>query len=361
MKIKFLLLFFILFTNHAFAQSDWLILNLPMSNLLGKEVSDYHSGQIDLQMNGQYLTEFKIDTFATADDLQEYNSQYRSFLTKYFQRSKSTIQEVKAKKLLIQSLSPDAFLSMDVGSQYVYSGISADTVEITVSMKRDINVNYSKFIKDAAKLVTGSASSVVLPKVLALVDSVSSKSKDSVTYKMKVANPNVFYKVKIVKIGKPKTDWDRYYKCFYTKADAADGPTGEDITLTYDAMETANETFALYPEYGGKKRKDINFKLRAKVVNGDLKLFYVYTTGKVKNVENETEIPVAVENKQLYWKLNQSLIYSFPTNDGETTKLVYLTLRAEATGPNTIVVHNGVKGLPISYLKYPELNLVYPY
>ena len=143
-----------------------------------------------------------MDTIQSADGIVEYNLKLKSFVSKFFTSSKSRVIEVKAKKLVITNLYIESVREMMVGSLYVYSGLSAKSVDITIKVKKEAGVDPEEIIKAATSLIANRKVTKALTKFIPLFDSTSYSSLDTLSYKMTMVNPNIFYKVKIVQIKK---------------------------------------------------------------------------------------------------------------------------------------------------------------
>ncbi|MBW4888483.1 hypothetical protein KXQ82_02100 [Mucilaginibacter sp. HMF5004] len=365
MKTKnHLLVLLIMLSFNAFSQSQWLRLNYPQSNILGKGVISYRAGEITFKLDGDNIENPQIDNSISADELSEYNQEYKNFITKYFSINRYKITQVKAKKMVIKSLNYVSLLKMNVGSNYVYSGLSADSVEVTVKTRKDNKFNYSKVLKDVTSIITAGQEVSIVSKIIPLLDSISSESKDSVSYKMLVANPDVFYKVKIVKLLNGSShDWNKYFLYFssnlHVRDDGQNAPTNIDSTfeLEWTPNETRNASYSRYPEFWGKDRKDVEFRLLTKKISNDLRLFISYKSGKFSNNWVNIEVPYSVIDNKRYWNMDRQLVYTFEFKN--VIKLVYVQIRAYQKNDNVITIISSDSGDKQTFMQYPEVSLEY--
>lgn len=367
MNARFILLIMTFFcTTCAYSQTNWLTLNYPQSDIFGKAVKDLKNGDINFIPIRPKIDNIKLDVSQSSDELNEYNKQFKNFISKYFSTEKFSVKEVKAKKLVIKSLNYESVKRLTEGDKYIFSALSADSVEIIVKSKKSTDINYSKAIKDISGLITGDKAAEVVTKIIPFLDSISTHKEDSISYKMTLANPNVYYKVKLIKFnGITKHDWDnKYWKNFYNpngriKSNRADSlePT---FNLIYTPLEDRNYTSpAIYPEvWGGGDPKDKKVRLIAKKVNNELKLFIQYTN-TIDGAWNDYEVKAETIDGKKYWKLDRTLIYSFEI--GKITKLVYVQVRGEENGKDIIMIKSWGSSLQdkLTFMQYPEMKFKY--
>lgn len=364
----FLLITTLLCTSVAYAQTNWLTLNYPQSDIFGKAVENIQKGDLNFKPLKPKIVNVKLDESQSSDEINEYNQQFKNFISKYFSSEKYLLTEVKAKKLVIKSLNYETVKRLTSGDKYIFSALSADSVEIIIKSKKLKDVNYSKAIKDIAGLITGDKAVEVVTKIIPFFDSLSTHKDDTISYKMTLANPNVYYKVKLIKfIGITKHDWDnKYWKNFRnpngiikTRTDVAiaDQPT---FNLVYTPSEDKNSTLPpIYPEvWGGGDPKDKKVRLTAKKVNNELKLFIQYTN-TIDGGWNDYEVKAETVEGKKYWKLDRTLIYSFEI--GKVTKLVYVQVRGEENGKDTIIIKSWGSSLQdkLTFMQYPEMKFQY--
>lgn len=367
MKAKSFLLILSLFCIRVtYSQSNWLTLSYPQSDIFGKAVNGLQNGDIDFKPLKPKIENIKLDVSQSSDEMNEYNQQFTNFISKYFSSSKFTITEVKAKKLVIKSLNYESVKKLTSGDKYIFSALSADSVEITVKSKKSKDMNYSKAINDIANLITGDKAAEVVIKIIPFIDSLSISKDDTLSYKMTLANPNVYYKVKLIKFkGITKHDWDnRYWKNFSNpngriisnRTDALE-PT---FNLVYTPSEDKNSTFpSIYPEvWGHGDPKDKKVRLTAKKINNELKLFIQYTNS-IDGAWNDYEVKAETIDGKKYWKLDRTLIYSFEIR--KITKLVYVQVRGEEYGKDTIMIKSWGASLQdkLTFMQYPEMKFKY--
>lgn len=363
--MKPLLVFIILSTTFVsvFGQTQWLKLTYPESGILGKAVLCYRDGNINYDPVGPSLISPKVDISTSADDLTEYNERFRNFVTRYFTSNRFHLTEVKSKKLVIKSLNIEEVIKLREGKKYVYSAISADSVEITTKVKKGQVADISKLMKDVSSLVTGVQTAGIVEKVVSFLDSISYSNEDSVAYKMTVANPDVFYKIKIIKFENlARRDWERYWKFFTNPSGRItnNGQPEPTFNLIYTPLETTNSTNEIYPEFWGPKDpNDVRFRLTAKKINDSLRLFIQYRGRSFNNQWNDVEIAPRFYNGKRYWVFDRSLIYTFDFRN--TTKMVYIQVRGEENGPDKIKITSWSPLIKdkMTFMQYPEIKLKY--
>jgi hypothetical protein len=352
-------------TTLAYSQTNWITLSYPQSDIFGKAVLNIEKGDLNFLPHVPPFKTTKLDESTSSDEVNEYNEKFKSFISKYFSSAKFSVTEVKAKKLVIKSLNIQDVKKLSSGSKYIFSAISADSVEVIVKSKKSKDVDYTKAIKDISSLITGDKAVEVVTKIIPFFDSISTHREDSLSYKMVLANPNVYYKVKLIKYkGITKHDWEnRYWKNFTNpngiiKSNRKDGlqPT---FNLIYTPLETQNSTPSIYPEvWGGGDPKHIRFRLCTKKVDGELKL-YIQHTGSIDGTWNDYEVKSETVDGKKYWKLDRALIYSFEI--GKITKLVYIQVRGEENGKDTIMIKSWGSSMQdkLTFMQYPEVKFEY--
>jgi hypothetical protein len=360
----------------SFSQSTWLQIKYPQSKILGKSVKSYHDEQIDFNLSDDDLTNPKIDTAVSADELTEFNTHYKNFITKFFSSKKYTLKEISAKRVLIQTLNFNSVVKMNINSQYVFAGMTADSVDILLSVKKEIRMDYSKVIKDVAGLLTGKVSSVT-SKVLPLLDSVKSESRDSITYRVRLANKEVFFLCKIVKLTDGPHDLGRFYKLFFkdvrVQYDSQRDATKQEqksrqleleenkngfFSLIYSPLGENNKSMSLVPEFWGQDNKNVRVWLLTKADGNDLKLYVGYNKGQMVNEEHYYEIQPTTFKGKKYWNLDSHFLFSYFFKN--LTKFVYVTVKAEQESDTSIKIYKTFNRLnPASYIKYPDVRLEY--
>ena len=218
---RFLLsLAMLLYTVSVFGQ-DWINLEYPMSGILGRPVDNVtynrskQASNINWKIGIKYDNTPEVDTYQSAESITEYQDKFRNFITKYFNTDNHSIRSVKAHGIKVRSLSQISIDSLQEGNKYIYEGVAADSTTIWIAFKKDLNIDVSKAINDAASIAFNSSQSTELvKKILPTLDSISYKSNDSIYYKVVIKNPNVYSKVKIIKLNKVDThDWESI--CLY--------------------------------------------------------------------------------------------------------------------------------------------------
>lgn len=227
-------------------------------------------------------------------------------------------------------------------------------------------MDLSRAIKNVSSLIKSENIAEVVP----LLDSINYSKMDSVFYRITLINPNIFYKVKIVSLKKLKHYWGKYYKYFNSPTSSITSPSDSQTSgikrpknippaflLIYTPLEDLNQSYELYPEFWGKDRTEVRFKLIIREVNGDLKLYISYTKGEANNTWVDYEVISKVVSGKKYWILDRKLVYYFDYKD--ITKLVYITLKAQQIDDHTIKVSNYIDTRRLSFMQYPALEFSY--
>lgn len=364
-KSFFLLVVLIFISNSYYSQTNWITLTNPESNIFGRAVTDLNNGDLNFTPHIPQLSVGKLDESQSSDEINEYNEKFKSFISKYFASNKFSVAEVKAKKLVIKSLNIEDVKKLALGNKYIFSAISADSVTVIIKSKKSTDFDYSKALKDIAGVITTNKTVEIVTKILPFLDNISTKNKDSISYKMVLVNPNVYYKVKLIKYkGITRHDWEnRYWKSFNNpngriKSDRKDG-LEPSFNLIYTPMEDKSTSNANYPEvWGGGDPKHILFRLRAKKINNELKLFIQYT-GSMGGGWNDYEVKSEIIDGKKYWKLDRTLIYSFEIRN--VTKLVYIQVRGEENEKDVITIKNWGSTMQdkLTFMQYPEIKFEY--
>ena len=191
MKKQFTLFFLTIFCVSCFAQQvKWVDLKYPQSGVLGRGIQKVNNGdQVWDPLSENY--NLKFNTYTSADEITEYANKFRSFISKFFNFEKTKIKSITVKKLLVKSLDLESIQQMSSGTKFAYEGLTADTVIVTVSVKKNTEVDIEKLADNIANTLNANSTEVVW-KIVPFLDSMSYKSADSLTYKLAIYNPNVY-------------------------------------------------------------------------------------------------------------------------------------------------------------------------
>lgn len=343
---------------------DWITMPVPRSGILGAPVSKIKNGDPNLNFGIRYDKNPKIDTAESAESITEYKEQFRNFITKYFNTSKVTIATTEAFKLKIRTLSQETIDKLQVGAKYVYEGIAADSVEFTLSAKKEFSADISKAVKDIAGQITGQQATDIVEKIVPFLDSISYTRNDSIYYKVTVKNPNVYYKIKVIqlkKVGNPcNCDWEKNcFLYFVNKAENNDFP--RTIRLEDDFTNEKSTTVSRYPEFCGKDRKDVQYFLKVEKGNDGLHLWIYQSNANVDNSAVQyKEVPFRDNVGKREWRLNRTFLYRFDKNG--IIKNVFIEVSARQVNENSLDIINWKEGTnslgdnALSCLKYPEFK-----
>ncbi|MDD2987303.1 hypothetical protein [Flavobacterium sp.] len=343
---------------------DWITLTTPQSGILGAPVKEIKNGDLNFNFGLKYDKNPAIDIRESAESITEYQEKFRNFVTKYFNTSKVSLQTTNAYSLKVRSLNQEAIDNLQVGGKYVYEGISADSVTITLSAKKEFNADISKALKDISAAITSPEAAPIIEKVAPFIDSIRYERNDSVFYKITVKNPNVYYKVKVIKLKKNgnicNCDWEKRCFLYFVNRDATnDFP--RTIRLENDFTGEKSTTISRYPEFCGRDRKDVQYYLKVEKDDNGLHL-YVYATNANVNssAQRFLEVPYRDNNGNREWRLNRTFLYRF--DKGGVIKNVFIEVSARQSSENSLDILNWREGTnsfgdnALTALKYPEFK-----
>ncbi len=115
---------------------------------------------------------------------------------------------------------------------------------------------------------------LIISQNFSVFDSITSQKQDSISYKMILANPNVYYKIKIVKFNKiTNHNWEKYWMSLKIKMESRRSKintTPEKFTLEVDPVELKNSSTEIDQNFGVEIDKYYQTSCKNKV---RLKLF----------------------------------------------------------------------------------------
>lgn len=358
---------FVLIISESYGQ-DWITLKTPQSGLLGAPVKKVKNGDINFNFALKYDKAPSVETRQGPDNSTEYENMFRNFTTKYFNSTKTSVQTVNAHNLKVRYLSQESIDQLQIGGKYVYEGISADSVTITIASKKEFSADISKAIKDISSTITNPSATGIIEKIAPILDSISYTKNDSIHYKVTIKNPNVYYKVKIIKLKKTTNvcncDWEKNCFLYFVNKENDDFP--RKIILTDDFIGEKSTTLSRYPEFCGKDRKEVQYQLKL-IQNKDTKKLHLYvygTSSKVNNpMEEKLEVPFRDNGEIREWRLDRTFLYRYSKKG--IIKNVYIEVSARQTGEKTIEIINWKEGTnsfgnnALTTLKYPEFKAKY--
>jgi hypothetical protein len=134
------------------------------------------------------LTVNSYTSYQSADYLYDFKESYRKFFMKFFNKEKFSVNEVEIKKLQMKSIPINDASNMNTQLSYVYQGLAADTFELTITRKKEVNIDFSKAIKTVLEVVSKEISNPTVTEKMdnffKIVDSTKSERKDSLLYKL---------------------------------------------------------------------------------------------------------------------------------------------------------------------------------
>lgn len=362
-KTLLILTVIILSITESYGQ-DWITLKTPQSGLLGAPVQKIKNGDLNFNFNLKYDKSPSVETREGPESSIEYEDMFRNFTTKYFNSTKVSVQTVNAYSLKLRYLSQESIDKLQIGGKYIYEGIAADSVTITIAAKKEFSADISKAIKDVASLITNPSTTEIIEKVAPILDSIKYTKNDSIYYKVTVKNPNVYYKVKVIKLKKPSTfcncDWEK--NCFLYFANRENDDFPRLISLKVDFTGETSTTLSRYPEFCGKDRKETQYLLKVEKDSDEkLHLFVYGTSTSINNpMVKILEVPYQDNGEIREWRLNRTFLHRFD-NKG-IIKNVFVEVSARQTGKESLEIINWKKGTnsqgnnALTTLKYPEFK-----
>lgn len=361
--MKNLFIYLFLLSIESLGQKGWLDLKTPQTEIIGK-CAKYKNGEIDFNPIVPRVFSGEYEIAQGPNSKEEYNQYFRNLFTKYYQIDKNKSLEINSKNLVIKSLKLDDVMRLTSKNGYVYSGITADSVEIIVKTKKESTSNLS-IINDLTKAINlNPAFALKIDQIIPLIDSVSYTRNDSISYRVTISNPNVFYKIKIIQFKQiTKRNWNQYYK--YWNSPSLPNTSGHtpppSFKLIYTYDELNNNSNEIYPEFWGTRdNKQYTLKFRLMKEDNDLNLYIIIKNSSFYGSHSIKLSSKTIEGKK-YWNLDQQFVDSFEFN--KVIKLVYVTLRAKQLDENTVEVTNWQNLMDFNgkrtYLQYPEFKFKY--
>lgn len=365
MKTPTLTMLSILLTAISVYGQDWITLTTPQSGILGAPVKEVNAGDLNFNFALKYDQNPEIDERESAESAVEYQDKFRNFVTKYFNLSKVSVQKTTAFNLKVRSLNQNAVDNLQVPGKYVYEGIAADSVTITLSAKKEFSADISKAVKDISSAITNPSATKIIEKVAPFLDSIKYSTSDSVYYKITVRNPNVYHKVKVIQIKKNgnvcNCDWEK--RCFLYFTNRVNGDFPRTIRLKDDFSGETSTTISRYPEFCGKDRKDVQYFLKLEKDNAGLHIFVYSTDANVSNnAKKVLEVPFRdrVSDGKREWRLNRTFLYRFA--NGGIIKNAFVEVSARQVDSDSVDLLNWKENTnslgdnALTALKYPEFK-----
>jgi len=360
------------FVSSVSAQDNWIDIKYPSAGLIGVAIHGISADKDLDPQPGEEIADPGITTQNGAAYIAEYQKKYRSFFGQFVNTENSTIKAVKIKNLKIRTLAAKDVIKMKPELMYVYQGISADTLEVTVTTSKKSDIDYSKALNllvNAASSSMRAGSSAEIKNWLHILDIAKSDKKDSVDHVMMISSSEVFFKVKVVSYEQNlKHDWGSYFKYFVDGNNRCRGsglfPDQKKNLRNYAGEK---ETLSRYPDFWGPKDvSNVKAKLGVEKVNGELLLYAYYTPYKHQNTSGDkwekVALPSAVDQDgRKYWDLEDFFLYSFYFKGVEKQMLISVT--ATRLNETTIEIMNW-SGAPCerhreTCLVYPEFRMTY--
>ncbi len=350
-------------TSLAFGQkTDWITLTTPQSGILGAPIKNVKNNDLNFDFGIKYDKNPSIETRQSAESKSEYEDKFRNFTTKYFNSTKTSIQNITAYNLNVRILSQDAIDNLQIGGKFIYEAIAADSVNMTISAKREFSADISKAIKDLSAAITNPKNTEIIEKIAPILDSISYTKNDSIFYDVRIKNPNVYYKVKLIKLkrnGNPcNCNWET--NCFLVFTNDSRGPELEPrTTLTYDFSGVNSRTMKIYPEFCGKDIKGWYYFLRLDRESDGLHLWVYGTSANVNSSAKKIiEVPFKDINSKRQWRLERTYL-DRSTKKGRI-KNAFIEVSGQQTSDDSMEIIHFVEQDDntryLTTLKYPEFK-----
>jgi len=367
MKKYFILLTALFAVSNSIFGQDWITLKIPQSGILGAPIREIKKGDLNYNFGLKYDKNPALDARESAESIEEYEDKFRNFVSQFIDSKKVQLLKTKAYRLKVRSLSQEAVSNLQVGGKYIYEGIAADSVRITLSAKKEFSADISKSLKELSKALTTPSTTKIIEKVAPFLDSIQYTKNDSVFYEVFVRNPNVYYKVKAIKLeklGNPcNCDWEKNCFLYFTNENKETGEFPRTIKLEHDFTGEKSSTIARYPEFCGKDRKDVQVFIKTEKDNKGLHLWVYFTTGNVENPPTKIEVPYQDDVKGRKWRLDRTFLYRFD-KDG-IIKNLFVEVSARQISETAIELINWRENTnsygdnALTCLKYPEFRGIY--
>lgn len=350
---------------------DWVTLNLPQAGILGLPVATLRNGDISFQPSIVTDGDLVINTRVSADSRVDYTKKFKSFVSQIVNTSRVSIQRTQAKKLLIHSLGQRTVDNLKLGGAYVYEGLTADSVTMTLAAKRSTSLDIARAVKALATTITAPGALSVIKAVTPFVDSLKYIKGDSVYYKIVIGNPTVYFQVKVINLlangNLCRCDWEKcclkYLAYRPTRRSQFPGTTrliigkasGKDVTGTFN------------PDFCGPDgQSSVGFFL--KVENSPKKgmtLSVWGTDGTARNsLKKFMDVPVDVDGTLRTWRLDRTYLTTFQ-HGATVLKSVYIEVSAKQVDATSLDVLNWKEGTndlcnnALTCLRYPEFKAIY--
>lgn len=359
-----LILFFGLFPiSSCFSQKqDWINLTYPQSGIIGKPVDKITNGDISWDLVTPFLSNAIIDQNESAESIEDYSNKFNEFITKYFTKNNTTLKRTKSYGLKIRSLNYKQIEQLRLGTKYVSDGIAADSVEITIGVKKSLDLNISKALNELSTNLNLNATEII-PKIIPILDSITYKSNDSTYYKAIIKNPNVYYKVKVVKFKSKSSSTDN--KCLYF---SSYDRNINNFPKTQKIKSGEITSPGIKPMFSDNSLASAEFALGAKNENGVLNLYIFSNKGTIGGqLEPLYLVPVVgIDNNKRHFLVRSYVAINMRKGgflSPNRTKQAIISVEAKQIDENTIELINWEDN---SYcqnartiMRYPEFTFKY--
>lgn len=361
-KANILLIIFLSFLTNTYGQNDnWVALKYPRVNVFGRAVEyPLKDNDITFTPHSAPILNLQYNDDPSSTEKTEYNERFREFMSPFFESKKLKISSVNARNIKARELDFGSVNRLQLGKVYVFSALVADSVDITVTYKKENNFEYSKFISAVLSVVTTSKVVETIQNISDTMGSVSSKNNDSSSYTMTLRNPNLCYKIKLLRYkGLNRHDWSIYGKSFQNAND--NGARPAKFLLQYTDEEDKNFSNEHYPDtWGGGDPKNYLFKLIAKKNENDSLRLYIQYKVSLGGDWTDYKVTPRFANGKVYYKMDGQSVYSFDIKKG-IIKYVSFKINALQKDETSIEVFNwkNRESERLTWMQYPEIKVEY--
>lgn len=348
-------------------RSTWLFYKQVKSvEYLGTPVlSDYNQKTLVLNDAADIAkpNEIIIDTLKSANEQTEFQNSFKSFEIPFFKSNGLVTSSVFAKNVKVVTVNQKTVAQFNTEQYYVYSGLTADSVNFSISRKKERNLDPVKLLRN---LINGfdslGISMTKLKKFTAIIDSSKLSLNDSFYYKVIITDPEVMYKVQVVRLKSKFTTINDNYKYLFTKEFhqmTFPRHVNLEVVPAYSAGARAKALLKKSP----LPQKKYTLTIQKNPETNDLTLALLF----IRDISGKA-IPYYIEKQtydsQEFWRLDEQLVDEF-TFLGRFRKRVYLSLYAErvfnTTNKNefTVKIYRQQEKDDVTYITYPEMELEY--
>jgi len=366
MKLKLALILSLFLIGSPGRAQDWIRLSFPQASIIGAPAGKTEAEFIQADYTLKYEKNSVTDVSESTESMQEYQDDFRKFITSYFKGSKVTLQSVTGNKLQVKTLSQETIDKLENGVKYVYEGVTAQTLTLSLCAPKEDRNGLISIMSDIVKALH-SDNLLQVPAIL--IDTLSRSTIDSVFYRMEIYEPGVYNKVRVIRIKQNgnicNCNWETNCFSYFVNYGTGGFPRADTLIA---GSETKHATILAKPVFCGKDNKGLVYQLQVVRDDKGLHLWLLTSQGNKNNaMSRKLEVPfkdVMVKGKPVReWNLGKTFLYRYMSND--VIKNIFLEVVAKQITNDKLVILNWKEGKPgysdikLSTLKYPEFKAVF--